>query len=58
MTKDEETLRLIFSFVLLVGMCAGVGSCKRWQYKECKKVGHGTAYCVAQTAGCFGGGDK
>lgn len=40
-------------FLLLIAVCCGAGTCKKWQYDECIKVGHGDAFCVADTAGCF-----
>jgi hypothetical protein len=59
MKSDGEMFQTVLGFLALILLCGGVGTCKRWQYNECKKVGHGTAYCSAQTAGCFdGGGSK
>jgi len=48
---------LCFALILIL-LCGGVGSCKKWQYDECIKVGHGKTYCTAQAAGCFGGGRR
>lgn len=31
-------------FIVMVGVL--VGSCARWQWNECRKVGHSVAYCV------------
>ncbi len=47
---------MLFFLVMLALVCAGLGTCKKWQYDECIKVGHGEAFCVADTAGCFNGG--
>ena len=41
---------------LITAVCAGFGTCKKWQYDECVAVGHGAAFCAADTAGCFSGG--
>jgi len=41
---------------LILAVCAGFGTCKKWQYDECVAVGHGAAFCAADTAGCFSGG--
>jgi hypothetical protein len=54
----KESIQAIIMLTLLVLLCAGWGSCLKWQYDECINVGHGTAYCTAQTAGCFSGGRR
>ena len=50
MTKTELAIKL----AIIIALCAGLGTCEKWQYNECKAVGHATSYCVAQRAGCVG----
>ena len=42
---ENVLIILFFAALVLLPM-----SCVRWQYKECKKVGHDTLYCVLQSA--------
>lgn len=35
------------ALILVVGLILfSIISCERWKYNECKKVGHGAAYCI------------
>ncbi len=42
----KSWLKLIGIFALVLGMISIPVSCRVWSFKECKKVGHGTLYCV------------
>jgi len=33
------------------GLLAGIFFYARWEYRECKKVGHGTFYCLTHDGG-------
>lgn len=39
-------MRVFLIFVGVVAIISGAVSCQTWRFHECKKVGHGTAYCV------------
>ena len=52
----REWLMMLAYAALILAVCAGFGTCKKWQYDECVAVGHGAAFCAADTAGCFSGG--
>ena len=41
--KDTTTITVIMFLILAIGLLV---SWKTFSYKECKKVGHGTFYCV------------
>lgn len=44
MSRAITAVSLIIVFGLF--MLAGPISCKVWEYKECKAVGHSAAYCT------------
>jgi hypothetical protein len=35
-----------FVVIVIVVFLLLVGSCARWKFNECKKVGHSTLYCI------------
>jgi hypothetical protein len=49
----SELIHVAMIVLLAALICGGIGSCKKWQYDECLQVGHGKAYCMAESAGCF-----
>jgi len=54
----EDTLKIAGSLLLIIVVCAGFGTCRKWEYDECVKVGHSKSYCAASTAGCFDGPNR
>lgn len=54
----DEFARAVAIVVMVLVSGAVCYGCKSWQYRECKAVGHDSSYCLAQAAGCFGGGGR
>lgn len=42
----KNAFRFVLIFICVVAVLFGVVSCARWQWDECKKVGHGDLYCT------------
>lgn len=38
--------KTVGAILLVVAVLFLVGSCTRWKWNECRKVGHGIAYCI------------
>lgn len=51
-TQHASAFGLVAFILAAVLLC---GTCKKWQWDECRKVGHSATYCAADGAGCFGG---
>lgn len=43
----------VLLFLLIAGAIVLLPiACRSWQYQECRKVGHGAAWCGAKVMGC------
>jgi len=42
-------MKAILIGIVVLFLLFGMYSCEAWKYRECKKVGHSTTYCVFQT---------
>jgi hypothetical protein len=42
--RDQIIVGIVFALVVLFLL----GSCIRWEWRECRQVGHGKLYCFAQ----------
>lgn len=43
---QRQVLKSILIIAMPVALLFLCYSCEKWKYEECKKVGHGTLYCV------------
>jgi hypothetical protein len=41
-------MKAALATVFIVALFAMAYSCESWKYKECRKVGHSTLYCVSK----------
>ena len=46
--SSRDGCGLVAVVVLVITVAAALGALIRWEYNECRGVGHGVAYCVVQ----------
>lgn len=44
--KKEETATAILTFLVIFGVFYGIFKIEQYKFRDCKKVGHTTFYCL------------